>query len=216
MKRITITICAAVMLFACNSEEKKAEETKTEDPKVAAAATETKKTEPVPDSVMMKNWEIYATPGKEHQMMASWDGNWTGEVTMWMSPGTPPSTSTSQTTNKMILGGRYQESSHKGSFNGQPFEGRATLAFDNEKKVFISTWIDNMGTGVMKGEGPWDEATKSITIKGKMTEPGNSSDKDFREVFKIVDNDHQIMEMYAPGPDGKEFKTMEIRYTRKK
>src|SRR5215208_2187295 len=200
MRRITITICTASFLFACNSGDKKTAEAKTDEPIVAAAAE--KKNEPAPDSVMMKNWQAYMTPGKEQKMMASWNGTWTGEVSMWMKPGDAPIKSTGTTTNKMILGNRYQQSSHKSSFNNMPFEGLGTLAFDNAKKLFIATWIDNMGSGIMTGEGPWDERTKTITIKGKMVDPGTGRDIDFREVFRIIDNNYQVVEMYAPGgPD---------------
>lgn len=192
MKRITITTCTALFLCICVNAQ-------------------------MPDSAtMMKNWMDYMTPGQAHKIMGGWDGTWTGEVTMWMMPGAPPTKSTETTVNKMILGGRYQQGMHKGSFNGMPFEGVSTLAYDNAKKVFISTWIDNMGTGMMVAEGPWDEATKTVTLKGKMVDPGTGKDMDIRETFKVVDADHQVMEMYAVAPDGKEFKTMEIKYTRKK
>ena len=169
------------------------------------------------DSASMARWTNYMTPGKEHKWLAESNGTWTGDVTMWMTPGGEPIKSTGTTTNTMILGGRYQQSIHKGNMMGQPFEGQSTLAFDNLKKVFISTWIDNMGTGIMIGEGPWDEKTKSVTIKGKMTDPMTGKDCEFREVFKVVDKDHQVLEMYGPDPaTGNEFKTMEIKYTRKK
>jgi hypothetical protein len=215
MKRITIAFCTAVLLFACKTKENKAD-AGTEDTKVASASSSEAKTEPLPDSVMMKNWQAYMTPGKEHQLLASWDGTWSGTVTMWNSPGTPPSTSTVETTNSMILGGRYQQSSHKGTMMGQPFEGVGTMAYDNAKKEFISTWIDNMGTGMATSTGKWAEEGKVINFTGKMLDPSTSKDVEFREVFRVVDNDHQLMEMYANGPDGKEFKNMEIRYTRKK
>ncbi|HEY0355740.1 MAG TPA: DUF1579 domain-containing protein [Flavisolibacter sp.] len=170
-----------------------------------------------PDSTAMANWVKYMTPGKEHQMIASWDGTWEGEITMWMTPGAPPSKSKGVATNKMVLDGRYQQATYTGSFEGMPFNGMSTLAFDNAKKTFISTWIDNMGTGIMIGEGPWDEKSRSITLKGKMIDPTTGKECDFREVFTIVDDDHQLLEMYGPDPaTGKEFKTMEIRYTRKK
>ena len=216
MKRLTITLCSAVLLFACNSNEKTADDPKKEETKVASATDKT--ADPRPDSAtMMKNWEAYMTPGKEHQMLAESNGTWTGEVSMWMSPDAPPSKSTSTCTNSMILGGRYQQSVHKGNFGGMPFEGRSTLAFDNAKKVYISTWIDNMGTGVMIGEGPWNEATKTVHLKGKMIDPSTGKECEFREVFKIIDKDNQVMEMYGPDmATGKEFKTMEIKFTRKK
>ena len=50
-----------------------------------------------------------------------------------------------------------------------------------------------------------------------MVDPMTGKDCEFREVFTVVDKDHQTMVMYAPDPaTGKEMKTMEIRYTRKK
>ncbi len=77
------------------------------------------------------------TPSKEHEMMTSWNGNWDGDITMWMVPGAPPSKSKSMTENKMILGGRYQQAKHTGSFNGMPFEGMSTLAFDKAKRYLF-------------------------------------------------------------------------------
>ena len=37
----------------------------------------------------MKTWMDYMTPGEIHKMIASWDGTWTGEVSLWMAPGAP-------------------------------------------------------------------------------------------------------------------------------
>lgn len=219
MKQITLTLCAATMLlFACN-DKKKADESKT------ATITETKieekmdgKTEVAqPDSAtMMKNWQEYMTPGEVHKMMAKWDGTWNGEVTMWMYPGAPEQKSTSTAVNKMVMNGLYQQSTHSGDMMGMPFNGMSTVGYDNHRKEFISTWIDNMGSGIMVLKGPWDEATKTITLKGRMVDPGTKGDMDVRETFKITDDNNQEMAMYVIMPDGKEFNTMNIKYTRKK
>ena len=172
-----------------------------------------------PDSAtMMKNWTAYMTPSKPHEMMASWNGTWSGDITMWHAPGTPPEKSKGTAVYKMMLGNRYQVGNFTGNMMGQPFEGMSTLAYDNAKKMFISTWLDNMGTGIMVLEGPWDESTKTMILKGKGIDPsaGNAREMDIREVFKTVDENTQVMEMYGPAPDGKEFKMMEITYSRKK
>jgi hypothetical protein len=132
-----------------------------------------------------------------------------------MTPGATPTSSTGTTENKMVLGGRYQESIHKGNMEGMPFEGHSLLGYDNAKKIFQNTWVDNMGTGIMLMEGKWDEATKSITLTGKSYDPMSGKDMEMRQVYKIVDDDHHTLEMYTPAA-GKEFKNMEIRYTRKK
>ncbi len=162
----------------------------------------------------MKAWQDYMTPGDVHKMLASSDGTWNEDITMWMAPGAPPTKSTSTAENKMILGGRYQESIHTGSFNGMPFEGRNLLAYDNAKKVFLSTWVDNMGTGMEELQGTWDAATKTINFTGTIVDPMTGKDMNIRQTFTLIDNNNQKMEMYAT-QNGKETKTMEINLTRK-
>lgn len=161
-----------------------------------------------------KAWMEYMTPGSVHEMLAKADGEWSFEMTSWMSPEAAPTTSIGTTVNKMILGGRYQESVHKCDMMGMPFEGHSLLAYDNGKKKFQNIWVDNMGTGIMNTEGTWDDATKSITFTGKMYDPSAGRDIGIKEIFKFVDNDHHHMEMYMV-TDGKETKTMEIKFARK-
>jgi hypothetical protein len=71
-----------------------------------------------------------------------------------------------------------------------------------------------MGTGIMTMTGSWDEASKSITYTGSMMDPASGKDVAFKEVWKFTDDNHQVMEMYYP-VEGKDLKTMEIKYTRK-
>lgn len=222
MKHFIISACiVSITAIGCaGNETKKDESTAVSDTTMnTAAKTEETPVAPVQvdSATMMKNWMAYSTPGDMHKLIASWNGTWNGEVTMWHAPGAPPQTSKSTAANKTVLGGRYQVSNHTGSMMGMPFEGMSTLAYDNAKKVFISTWIDNMGTGLMKLEGPWDEASKSITFTGKCVDPasGTGQEMNIREVYRIIDDRAHVMEMYGPGPDGKEFKMMEIKMTKK-
>src|SRR5688572_6823100 len=85
----------------------------------------------------MKAWENYMKPGEVHKMLAKWDGKWKEDISMWMQPGAAPTKSTSSCVNKMILGGRYQESRHTGTMMGMPFEGISTLGWDNAKKMLV-------------------------------------------------------------------------------
>jgi hypothetical protein len=163
----------------------------------------------------MKKWELYMTPSDVHKMIAKSDGKWHAEISMWWGPGMPEQKMEGVCTNSMILGGRYQQSNHTGSFNGEPFEGMAILAYDNALKVFTNTWIDNMGTGMIVMKGTWDEATKSVNLKGEETDPMSGKTIAVREVWKMVDDNTQTLENYKMGPDGKEYKSMVIKYTRK-
>ena len=223
MKRITLTICAATLLLAACNNEKKTEKSSLDNSSDTTTTTtgkmDEKNPEPytMPDSVtMMKNWETYMTPGDMHAMLAKSNGTWTTEITSWMDPSKPPVKSTGTSVNKMVMGGRYQEGTHTGNVMGMPFEGRSLTGYDNGKKAFVSSWIDNMGSGIMLMEGAWDEATKSITMKGRGMDPMTLKEYDYKQVYKMVDDNTEIMEMYGPGHDGKEYKMMEIKYTRKK
>ncbi|RYZ21175.1 MAG: DUF1579 domain-containing protein [Chitinophagaceae bacterium] len=210
-----IPALAVMALVACNSENKPSDQ-----PVVAAATNSGKPADAAaaaPDSATQaKNWMAYSEPGAEQKALAEASGRWDAEITMCMAPGTPEQKTTTVVDNKMVLGGRYQMSSHKGNMMGMAFEGISTVGYDNHKKQYQSTWIDNMGTGIMVMNGTWDEATKTINFSGKMMNPGTKAEEDVRETFTIIDKDHQLMQMYAKGPDGKEFKTMQIHYTRKR
>lgn len=208
---ITLMAMALMVSFACNNNSAPANSVKTD----SSATTKEEAAAPPDSATMMKAWMDYMTPSEMHKLMASCDGEWISEITMWMSPDAPPSQSTSTCSNKMILGGRYQQSEHKGSFDGMPFEGMSTTGFDNSKKKFVSTWIDNMGSGMMIMEGTYDVATKTMNCIGKQVDPVSGKDMDMRQTLTFVDNDHQTMEMYTTPAGGKEYKNMEIKYTRK-
>ena len=170
---------------------------------------------PVDSATAMQKMIEAGTPGEQHKLLAKADGKWTAETTMWMSPTAPPITAKSIATNKMIFGGRYQETNFKGDFMGMPYEGTSTTGYDNIKKVYFTTWMDNMSTMIMNMEGNWDDANKSINFKGKMICPGNGKECEMREVFKIVDDNNHLLEMYGPDMEtGKEYKSMAIKFTR--
>lgn len=166
------------------------------------------------DETAMKAWQNYMTPGDVHKMLAESNGTWNEDITMWMAPEAPPQKSTATAENKMIMGGRYQQSTHTGSFNGMPFEGMGLLGYDNAKKIFNSSWIDNMGTGIMQMVGTWDTATKTAHLTGVSVDPMTGKDINVRQTFTLIDNNNQLMNMFMT-QDGKEFKTMEIKLTRK-
>lgn len=210
MKNLLFLFLITILLTACEKGKPVTEK--------SSAKTDSTEWKPVDSAVATKAWMEYATPGEMHKTLASYDGNWTGVTSTWMENGAKPEISQSECTNKMIFDGRYQHSTYNGSFMGMPFEGMSIMGYDNAKKKFVSTWIDNMGTGIMHAEGDWNPAKKSIELKGKMTDPARpGKDCDFREVYTFTDANNHVMEMYGPdSKTGKEYKTMEIKFTRKK
>lgn len=163
----------------------------------------------------MQKWMEYATPGDVHKMLAKYNGKWTATTKIWMAPGQPPMENTAEVTTDMYMGDRYQRSTYSGDFGGMPFNGESTTGYDNTRKVFTNTWIDNMGTGIMYSEGTWNASTKTVEFKGTATDPMVGKATPFREVMTFNSDDSYTLEMYNV-MDGNEYKSMEITFTRKK
>lgn len=209
MKKITTTLVILVMCFVSCKKEIKTEETITAKD-TNTVNTEETAAEPVLDSAaQMKAWQAYATPGAPHKLMADEVGTWNCDMTFWSEPNGKAEKATSTAEIKMILGGRYQEANYKGTMMGQPFEGKSTLAYNNASKEYTTTFIDNMGTGMMIAMGKYDEKTKSMELKGDMVNPLNGKKTPYRELYTIVDNKTRKMEMFDV-KNGEEYKSMEI------
>src|SRR5438105_14007457 len=96
---------------------------------------------------------------------------------------------------------------------GMPFEGHGVTGYDNVKKQYWGSWIDNMSTSMMTSTGSADGS--SWTFSGAMTDPMSGRDSTIKQTVTVADADHHTMEMWAPGPDGKMYKAMELAYFRK-
>ena len=170
---------------------------------------------------MMQMMEEMAKLNENHKLLAEMVGTWNYTVKMWMDPSAPPSESKGTATRKAEMGGRYfvMDASGKfqmpgpdGKMKTMDFKGRSTEGYDNAKKKFVSSWIDNMGTGIMLSEGTYDPSTKTFTFHASYDMAPGVQTK-IRETLKIADKDHHTMEWFEQR-GGHEVKTMEIAYTR--
>lgn len=205
-------------LTSCKKEVKIEEKTIIEaDTVIEATPTPETPVAPMDSLAMQKAREEYATPTEPHKRMASEVGTWNEDLTFWMSPDDKnPQKYTATAEVRMILGGRYQEQKHKGKMMGMDFEGISTLAYNNASAEYTSTWVDNMGTGMMISTGKFDPSSKSTTFAGEMVDPMTKKSKKYRQVVTIIDNDTQKMESFDTSPDGREYKSMEILMKRRK
>lgn len=166
---------------------------------------------------MMKAWQEFATPAQGHKKMERAVGTWNAKVKMWMAPGAPPEESEGTMESAWIMEGRYIEERFKGTAMGQPFEGQGVMGYDNAEKKYFSTWIDNMGTGIMFSKGSFDASGKTLTMTSTMTDPITKKLAKIKTVSTMPDDDHMHMEMWGPDhATGKVYKSLEIEYTRKK
>lgn len=165
---------------------------------------------------MMEKMTKAATPGPQHEMLKKMAGEWNAKVTSMMDPSQPPQVEQSSSTLTMLMDGRYCQEVTSGNMMGQPFSGMGLTGYDNVLGKYVSTWVDNMGTGIMTSVGTPDASGKVITWIGTMSDPVTGKPSRSRMVTTIKDDDHHTFEMYGTPPGGKkEMKMMTIEYSRK-
>ena len=100
--------------------------------------------------------------------------------------------------------------------NGMPFNGIGLYGFDNVSGKYVSSWIDNMGTGMMTSIGTADASGKVINWVGTMNDPITGKPTKERMVMTVIDDNHHTFEMWGTPPGAKkEMKVMTIDYVRK-
>ncbi len=165
---------------------------------------------------MMKAWAEFATPADAHKNLEPFVGTWTAKVKVWMDPKGKPGESEGTSEAKWVLGGRFLEQHHQGTFMGKPFEGVGYSGYDNYKKKYNGTWMDSAGTSMMNTLGSVDKSGKVFTFRGTVDDIIAKKPQPVKAVAKVIDEDHTSYEMWGPAPDGKQFKMLDILYTRKK
>jgi len=164
----------------------------------------------------MKAYQDFMTPGEHHKRLAKEVGTWEADITHWMEPSAPPGKTTGINVVTMTMNGLYQVGNFSCTIMGMAMTGQSILAFDNAKKKYVLTWIDNFGSGIVMMTGTYNDAAKTLSLKGKQTNPVTGADGDLREEIKYINDDMYTVTMYGAGMDGKEMKMMESIFKRKK
>jgi hypothetical protein len=154
------------------------------------------------------------TPGAPHKAMAATAGTYDVKAKSWQAPGGPAHEETASATRTMLLDGRVLAEEFKGSMMGMPFTGHGMRGYDNVTGKYWATWMDSMSTGMMVSEGTCDEKN-TCTFTGSWNDPVKKGKITSRMTSRWTSPTTEIFEMYGPAKDGKEFKMMELTYTRK-
>lgn len=153
-------------------------------------------------------------PGGAHKKLEPLVGKFTVKSKSWMDPAKPPEESTGTSERKWIMGGRYIEEHFQGTYGGQPFTGMGLQGYDNVTKKYFGSWIDSGSTGMTLARGAMSGNT--ITYQGTMSDPMSDKEVPYMMTTTITGNDSHKLEMWGPGPGGKDMKWMELVYTRAK
>jgi len=148
------------------------------------------------------------------KMLTAYAGKWSDYHTYWQDENVSGYKDTLSIENEMTIGGRYLRTKETGILEGKPFEGIGMLAYDNLRKVFISTWQDNVMMGILYFEGNYDSTTKTITLKGQYINLSKGK-VELKQTFRIIDDNHYENNWYGTQPGKKEMKFTENNLTKK-
>jgi hypothetical protein len=162
---------------------------------------------------MMEAYQKAGTPGPAHAAMAKMAGSYDLTMKSWHGPG-EPAVEKGTATRTLALGGRVLVEEVSSMMMGQPFTGHGMSGYDNITGKHWSTWNDSMTTGIMVSEGTCD-AAGACTFTGSWHDAVTKAKVNARMTTKWTDANTEVFEMFAPGPDGKEAKMMEITYVKK-
>lgn len=214
-----LLFATAAWIAPVHGEEKKADTKAAKDAKAAEPKKDDKGGHGGGGEAMMAKMMEMSAPGPEHEVLKLMAGNWS-YVTKWrMAPDAPWSESKGMSKVEVLFDGRFAKQELKGdgmSEDGPPFEGRGVTGYDNFRKKYVNAWIDNHGTGVMLSYGTADPSGKVITYRAEEPDwmnPGKT--KTAKSIYRIKDDRTHVYEMYDTGPDGKEYLSLEVTYTRK-
>jgi hypothetical protein len=204
--RLRIVLCATIVICAAVQGNALAQEQAKPEAKAAPNMQE-----------MMKKWMESATPGEGHKYLEQFVGKW--EVTMraWMEASKPPMESKGTCDAKWILDGRFVYAEMNSQFMGMPFKSVDITGYDNYKKRYVISHIDNLGTAISSGEGRLDLSKQVMTTFGRMDDPMmDERDKPVKYVTRVVNKDKYVFEIYDEVGSPNEYKVLEITYARAK
>jgi hypothetical protein len=165
-------------------------------------------------AAMMEAYRKAGALGEVHAALAKMAGTYDLSIRSWDAPGAPPTVETGTATRSMALGGRVMVEDVQSQMHGQAFTGHGMHGYDNVTGRHWSTWNDSMSTGIMVSDGDCD-AKGACTFTGSWHDPVTKKQIKSRMTSRWTSPDVEVFEMHVPGPDGKEFRMMEITYTRR-
>lgn len=104
---------------------------------------------------------------KQHAALSHYEGTWTSRMSMSMPDGSSMPASELKSVDSLLCDKLWCETHVTGEIAGMPFEGFGLLGYDGNKDEYVNFWIDSMAPYMAKSAGAFDEAAKTMTLKGE-------------------------------------------------
>ncbi len=139
-------------------------------------------------------------------------GVWDVELKVYGEPGVEP-TVTKGTETCTMLGEMWLVSQLDGEMMGQPMQGMRQTAFDEQRKIFVGSWIDTTSPHTTKMEGTWNEQTQTLKALG-LGKNAMGGELKTQMVFTYLPDGTRTYTM-SLDVNGQAMKLIEAKYTKR-
>lgn len=184
-------------------------------PAFSAAGAQDPEDEAAAMAEMMQAAERYTQPGKHHELLERFLGNWDVEIQLFMGgQTTPPEKGHAEVS--WLMDGRWLQTRLEGSMMGMPMTNFWIMGYDNFKQSYVTTAVNSFDTAMVRMEGDMDPGGKALLMYGTLDEYlTGEHDKMVKNVFRFHSDDEITMEVHDLPIGEKNTKVFEYRFKRK-
>lgn len=168
-------------------------------------------------------------PGEHRKSLSVLIGNWTTTWKIWQKPESEPDVSNGTTRFTWGRNGKYVQGNFAGMLKGRspgkpgpphdiPYRGVFTLEYDSSALQYTSTWTNSLEPSKVSSRGiaRANAASRisSMELRGTCECQTGGVEVAFRSVIDISNPDRIVEEGFTFDTQGKEYKAMEVIYTR--
>lgn len=160
-------------------------------------------------------WAALSKPGASHSLLDPFVGEWNVRLTFWSGPQAKASTSTGTSTLSWVLGKRFLQEQFHGEAAGETFDGMGLMGYDNGSRTFKTIWLDSLNTAMTMASGRYIPESNLFELSSSVYDPLVSGEKTVRSTIQFTSNDSYVFTMIDRSPEGKEFVSLTMEYSRK-
>jgi hypothetical protein len=113
------------------------------------------------------------------------------------------------------LGDRFLKEDFSGDVLGEGYQGLGLMGYDAASRRFTTVWLDSLNTAIAVQKGSYLPDSNSFELTGEVYDPLLGRTKTTQTQIHITSKDTYTVTMIDTAPNGREFKSLEIVYTRR-
>jgi hypothetical protein len=186
------------------------------DAPLAPGSTQDPQPSPQDMAEMMAKMAKFTQPGKAHELLARFLGEWETSTQITMGGQASPAEK-GVAKFEWLMKGRWLKSSMSGKVMGMPMESFQVLGYDNFKQSYVSTVVGTMDTAMLRSEGDVTRDGNTLITYGTLDEYlTGEHDKMVKYVWRFVSDDEIVHEVHDLPIGEENTQVVRVRFARRK